>query len=107
MVGHILLAAVVSVVIMSLLWFLRGLLLTPVRPGENERLYIVLHVSGPTPALEQTVDSLLWLIEDGVLPAELALEDGGMDDDPRRTAQLLVRRHTKVTLWTKNENCMN
>ena len=94
----------ISAAVIFLLWLLRGFLLMPVSPGENEQLYIILRVSGPSPALENTVDSLLWLMDDGVLSGELALEDDGMDEETRQTARLLARRHEKVTLWTKKKS---
>jgi len=84
------------------LWLLRGLLLTPVHLGKNESLQLVLRITGPEPALENSVNTLLWLVEDGVLPGELIIEDGGMDEETRRVAALLARDNKRVTLWTKN-----
>lgn len=87
--------------VVYLLWLLRGVLLTPVRLGKNESLQLVLRITGPEPALENSVNTLLWLMEDGVLPGELIIEDGGMDEETKRMAALLARDNKRVTLWTK------
>jgi hypothetical protein len=94
---HAFLALVISGALVFLLWLLRGALLTPVRLGKNESLRLTLRVCGPEPALENTVRALLWLMEEGVLPAELAIEDGGMDAETRRAAEILAENE-RVTL---------
>ncbi len=92
MLLRILFALSVAVALMLLLWLLRGVMLTPVRVGVNERLAIVLTVCGPAPELENTVEALLWLNHNGTLRAQLLVRDAGMDSDTRHTAELLERR---------------
>jgi len=77
-----------------LCWRLRGVMLTPVKPGKNERLVLLLRVKGPAPTLEQTVDSLVWLRANGTLQGEILLTDEGMDSDTYAAAQLLQRQGT-------------
>lgn len=96
---HVFLALGIAFALVFLLWTLRGALLTPVRLGGNESLRLTLRVCGPEPALENSVRALLWLMEDGVLPAELVIEDGGMDEETRRTAETLAENE-RVTLIT-------
>ncbi len=100
----IFLAVVIAGGVGVLLWLLRGVLLTPISLGKNETLRLILQVTGPSPALENSVNALLWLMADGVLRAELVIEDGGMDEETRRTAELLARDNRRVSLWTKESS---
>lgn len=84
-----------------LCWKLRGVLLTPVPRGRHLDLTLHLRVTGPAPELEATVDGLLWLLADGVLPGRIVLEDNGMDEDTRQIARRLARDNGKVTVWTR------
>ena len=92
LVFKMLLAFAVAAAVVGLLWCARGAALTPVRPGKNERLSVVLTVTGAAPGLEHTVDGLLWLRQNGTLRARLLLRDAGMDADTRRAAELLEKK---------------
>lgn len=92
MLLRILFTFAAAVVLMLLLWLLRGAMLTPVRTGANEHLSVVLTVDGAAPELENTVDALLWLSQNGTLRAQLLVRDAGMDHETRRAAELLERR---------------
>ncbi len=84
-----------------LLWKIRGALLTPVARGKNLRLRLVLHVTGPAPALEASVRGLAWLLEDGVLYGSVKIVDRGMDEETLEIARRLASGTRNVTLWTK------
>ena len=71
---------------------LNGVMLTPVRAGANERLSVVITVTGAAPELENTVDALLWLNQNGTLRAQVLVRDAGMEQETRRAAELLERR---------------
>lgn len=90
---------IVAAVIL-ILWLLRGVMLMPVKCEKMQRLTVVLSVAGPDPGLENTVDGILWLIQNGTLPAEIVIEDAGMDADTRRTAEALTRDYA-ITLREK------
>lgn len=94
MLIKILAALLVTAALMLLLWYLRGAVLTPVKPGRNQRLSVVVSVTGSAPGLENTVDALLWLSANGTLPAEVVIRDAGMDAETRGTAEILSRRGT-------------
>ena len=89
---NIIFALVVAAGLWLLLWWLRGMMLLPLRLGKNQRLDLVLTVSGESQELEYTVNCLLWLIENGTLRGQLVLRDAGMDERTRQTAELLHRR---------------
>lgn len=102
MFTKILITALAAAAFLFLLWLLRGYMLMPIRPGRRTELTLTLHVSGPDPALEDTVDALLWLRENGTLPAQLVLEDAGMDGETRAVAELLAAGRKNVTLTKKD-----
>jgi hypothetical protein len=92
MLFRILLAVVIAGAVLLTLWLLRGVMLTPVRTGKNASLAMVLTVSGPAPELENTVDALMWLGQNGTLRARLVVRDAGMDSQTRQVAEILQRR---------------
>jgi hypothetical protein len=98
MIIDIFMAAVISAAIILLLWLLRGVMLTPVKKGKNQKLTVTLRVTGPSPELESTVDGLLWLIRNGTLPAEIIIEDAGMDSETRQAAELLCSRGAIINI---------
>jgi hypothetical protein len=98
MIIDIFMAVVISAAIILLLWLLRGVMLTPVKKGKNQKLTVTLRVTGPSPELESTVDGLLWLIRNGTLPAEIIIEDAGMDSETRQAAELLCSRGAIINI---------
>ena len=92
MLLKLLFAFAAAAALMTLLWLLRGVMLTPVRAGANERLSVVITVTGSAPELENTVDALLWLSQNGTLRAQVLVRDAGMEEETRRAAELLERR---------------
>lgn len=98
MFWKILSAALAAALILFFIWALRGALLMPVRLGKRSALCLCLRVTGAEPALEETLDGLLWLRENGTLRGEIVLEDAGMDEETRQIAALAARRHACVSL---------
>lgn len=92
MLLRILFAFAAAAALMILLWLVRGVMLTPVRAGTNERLSVVITVTGAAPELENTVDALLWLSQNGTLRAQVLVRDAGMEQNTRQAAELLERR---------------
>ena len=85
-------AAAITVLLFLLCWLLRGVMLTPVKIGSNTNLKIFLDVTGTEPMLEQTVDSILWLMANGTVSGEIVLRDCGMDAKTAAVADALARR---------------
>lgn len=71
-----------------LIWLLKSLLVTPVPTDENTLLYMVIAAKGGGSGLEQTVQSLIWLRDEGSAPMELVICDCGLDEDGRRIMEL-------------------
>lgn len=85
-------SVMLAAIVLLSLWMLRGRMLTPVRLGKNQRLSLVLTVSGRAEELENTVESLGWLIDNGTLHADIVVRDAGMDQETAAAAELLQRR---------------
>ena len=83
-------AAIIALLLMTAIWFVRGILLIPVRPGKNQRLTLLLSVSGLSPELEGVVNSLNWLIENGVLCGDVILRLETDDPETLQQAELLL-----------------
>ena len=90
----ILIAVGITVCLALLCWLLRGVLLTPVKPGKNVRIRILLTVYGPTHDLEQTVDAILWLRANGTLPGEILITDRSMDAETSEIITALAKKGT-------------
>ena len=80
-----------------------GKALSPVRTGENQKLYCVLTVNGDASELEQTVKGLLWLYESGKLGAHFIILDDGMSEQTRRVADLISKNDKRVDLYTATQ----
>lgn len=89
---RIFISIMLSVIVLLFLWLLRGKMFTPVRVGKNQRLSLVLTVSGRAEELENTVSSLRWLIDNGTLCGDILVRDAGMDRETANAAELLQRR---------------
>lgn len=103
-----LLSAIAALLLAAALLFLihklRASALLPVRPRESQSLTVTLRVSGDDPYLENTVNALLWLRENGTLPASIVIQDGGMSESALLSARLLERHHACVRLNTNVED---
>ncbi len=93
---HLALTILAAAIVILLCWMLRGAALLPVRLGKKQRLTLHLHTASEVTELEAAVRSLVWLIRDG-LPAELIIEDAGLDPEAHRAALLLEKQYTCVT----------
>ncbi len=77
----------VAAILLLAVWALKGVLLTPVRSGDNTDISIDLRVSGAEPALEQTLRGLLWLRENGTLKADIRIAAHKPDELTRHIAR--------------------
>ncbi len=88
---ELILAAAIALVIVLFFWLLRGVMLTPVRAGRGVEISITISAAGEAPSLEETVDGVCWLVQNGTLPARLVLRDEGMTAEARARAELLAK----------------
>lgn len=109
MLRDILVSVAISGGVILFLWFLRGMLLMPVKLGKQTQMEVILRVQGKEPQLEQTVKGLGWLRKNGTLPTDLILLDCGMDEHTRIIAEKLavtepgvLYRRRETELWQMN-----
>jgi hypothetical protein len=111
MLLKIILSIAVAAALIIFIWYLRGILLTPVPLGKNMSISAVVRVCGSCRELEATADALLWLVRNGTLPVDIILVDAGMDEESRKVAEFLARDNRCIKLrnagveeeWTKSE----
>lgn len=72
--------------LVSLYWVLHGLVLFPVKAGENTKLKIVLNISGECHELEHTLKGLIWLRDNGTIKANIDI----IADEPSSSARLVA-----------------
>lgn len=97
----VLLAA--AVCFLLLLRLLLGLCPFRVRLGRNCRCCLHLAVRGREPALERSVHSLLWLLEQGGLPCGIIIEGHSLDEETRAAALALAETYQCITLIEDGE----
>ena len=103
MVLQMVFSVIIAAALIYLLWLLRGVLLTPVHRGKNQKMIIALKVSGESPDLEQTVDGLLWLMSNGTLTGKILIIDDGMDNDTAAVAERLASDGHRIELKRREE----
>ena len=97
MLEKFLAAVAAALVCAMLLWLLRQMMLTPVRPGKHTDQEMRLDIAGGEPALEHHVAGLLWLNDSGVLRCRILIFGRDLDEETRLVAQALERDHPCVT----------
>lgn len=103
MTGKFLAALAAALVCTLLVWMLREMMLTPVKPGKNTRQYVFLTVDGREPRLERHIYSLLWLNDNGTLRSRIVIMGYDLDEETRLVAQALERDHGCITFIENGE----
>lgn len=70
----------------SVYWLLHGILLFPVKAGENTKLSIQLDLDGECRDLEHTLKGFIWLRDNGTLKADISINLKEPDDSTRHVA---------------------
>ena len=85
-------------VIFGVVWFVYGTLRTPVRCGKGAEIYTVVSVRNSAEGLEQTLDGLIWLRENGVLESRILIADCGMDEEGMALAGQAVKKYGRIAI---------
>lgn len=88
-----------------LLWRLSGALLTPVRPGDDTMLTVVVTAKDTAPELEAMLRGMVWLRDSGTIQTDILILDHGLEPDAAALAERLTRRHSYIRLCTSEELC--
>lgn len=86
-----------------LLWRLSGALLTPVRPGDDTALTVVVTAKNTAPELEAMLRGLIWLHDSGAIQTEILILDEGLTPDATMMVQRLTQRHSYIRFCTNEE----
>lgn len=90
MVREILISFFICMALLTFTWYLKSLLLRPLKPGNNIGIHISIRARGSAPELENTVRTLVWLSVNGTIPADIEIVDLGMDEDTLAAAYALA-----------------
>ncbi len=93
----------ISVLVIFAVWMIYGKLITPVKGGKGEKLYLVVSANGSAPDLSRTAKGMLWLAKSGRLDTDLIIADGGMDFESRKMAEIIARDYTEIKLCDLSE----
>lgn len=88
-----------------LLWRLSGALLTPVCPGEDTALTVVVTAKDTAPELESLVRGLIWLHDSGTIRTEILLLDTGLEPEAAALAQKLSEQRSFIRFSKSEEVC--
>lgn len=75
----------------SLYWILKGLVLSPVKGGENTKLTVLLEVNGANSELEHVLKGLIWLRDNGTLKADIEIILNNVDESTVLVAETFSR----------------
>lgn len=77
--------------------------LSPVKLCKAARIWTILEICGSCPEIEQTVDGVMWLSQQGVLNSEILILDCGMDSETRELAEFVILKYSNIHLCNSNE----
>ena len=61
---------------LGILWLIARIMQTPVKFGRSSTGYMLINISGAEPRLEQTLNGLLWLNDNGILRCRIIIMCG-------------------------------
>ena len=96
LVKYIVLIAVILGIV-TLYWILHGLLLFPIKPGENTELTVQLTVDGECRDLEHMLKGLVWLRDNGTLKADINIILRACDDSAKNVAAAFSRDYPFIS----------
>ena len=97
---EILLGAVLCGAVLGLVFFMKGRLVTPVKPGEGVGLRMVVSVFGDAAALEQTIRGLVWLQNSGRLEMEILILDEGLTPEGQKLLQNMAKQYRSIKIYS-------
>lgn len=91
MVKEILISFCICAALLTFTWYLKSLMLKPLKLGGDVCIRVSVCAKCGAAELENTVKTLLWLSENGTIPAKIEIVDMGMDEDMQMVARALAR----------------
>ena len=87
-----------SALIFAVIWIVYGSLRSPIIVGRDTDVHTIISVSGSAEGLEQTLEGLLWLRENGIIIGQIAVVDCGLTQDGQILTRLLLKKYETVAL---------
>ena len=103
MAANFVVGLAIAVIILLLLWSIKGLLLTPVSIGKSTDITITLGIDGSEPELEHTLKGLVWLRDNGTLKADIIIDLLNSDDITEHIARTYAENYSYITLSEHGE----
>ena len=103
MAANFVVGLAIAVIILLLLWSIKGLLLTPVSRGKSTDITITLRIAGSEPELEHTLKGLVWLRDNGTLKADIIIDLLNSDDITGHIARTYAENYSYITLSEHGE----
>lgn len=96
---QIIIALLVAATLFGAFWMLFGKLRTPVRGTRGATaVHTILSVRDGAEGLEQTIEGLMWLTENGTIEGQILIADCGMNEEGRELARLAVKKYGKIAI---------
>ena len=95
---EIIIAFILSLSFLLLMWTIKGFLLRPAISKSASKLTIVITADENMEDLEREVERLRWLMEDGLLFADILIVDLGMDSETAQIAKSLAQNNSSLRI---------
>ena len=96
---QITIALLAGAVLFGAFWALHGKLRTPIRGMRGTTaVHTVLSVRDGADGLEQTIEGLMWLMQNGTIEGQILIADCGMNEEGRELARLAVKKYGKIAI---------
>lgn len=89
--------------IVLLIWSIRGLMLTPVKGSDTLELTTLVTINGTEPGLEQCLEGLIWLRENGTVRADIRIEASGLDEASRHICRSYAKDYRFISFTEHGE----
>lgn len=88
---------------LAILWIIARMMQTPVKFGRSSTGYVIIWLTGAEPRLEQTLNGLLWLNDNGILRCRIIITGTELDEETRFVAGAMAEDHGCITFVEKGE----
>jgi len=96
---QITIALLAGLVLFGAFWTLLGKLRTPVRGARGTTsVHTVLSVRDGAEGLEQTIEGLMWLEQNGTIEGQILIADCGLNPEGLELARLAVKKYGKIAI---------
>ena len=96
-------AFIAAVLLLLIIWSLKGVLLLPIKQGKNTSICTLVSVNGNDNSLEHTLDGLIWLRENGTLKSEIRIQLTDCDEATWLMAQRYAETRTGIKILKDGE----